>query len=348
MSELFKVPIRNLFILLSYAENMPELTNSLNDVDEDIITYDFICKQFLKEVELVNRRGLVKDYVAKSEPTNRLAGRVIMEESMPYIIAKKPVVVCEKDEYTSNIWLNQLIKSTLRSITLNRHVKQETKSRSFKYMELMPEVDMPSLTKASFAKTYFGRHNMHYKWILQIARLLHEMTLLSHKNGNWSLFSAEIDERALNSIFEKFLFNFYRLEQQDYQVKAEGMQWKLEGDKTYLPGMRTDVSLIHRKKPEKIIIDAKFYKNIFQVHHGKSSFHSHNMYQLFTYLMHQSPVLDLRGILIYPFNGVHVNEKFKWNQRVKVEIVTIDLEQTWKEIYESLIKVINKEKLEIN
>lgn len=342
MEEFFKVPIRNLFVLLSYADNMPELINSMNDVDEDLITYDFLCKQFLKEVEKVKRRGLVKDYKALSEPTNRLSGRMIMEESMPYIISKKPIVVCEKDEYNANIWLNQLIKSTLKAITLNRYIKPETKVHSFKYMELMPEVEAPPLTKSSFVKMRFGRHNMHYKRVLQIALLLHEMTLLSHKVGNWSLFSAELNEHSLNSIFEKFLFNFYKLEQKDYRVKGEGMQWKLEGNKAFLPGMRTDVSLIHKNKPEKIIIDAKFYKNIFQIHHGKSSFHSDNMYQLFTYLMHQKPELSLRGILIYPFNGSAVDEKYIWDERMTIEVKTINLDDSWAKIHADLKSILNK------
>lgn len=341
MEELFKVPIRNLFVLLSYADNMPELVNSMNAVDEDLITYDFICKQFLKEVEKVNRRGLVKDYVVIAKPTNRLAGRMVMEESMPYIISQKPIVVCEKDEYTANIWLNQLIKSTLKSITLNRYVKQETKAHSFKYMELMPEVEAQPLTKSSFSKMTFGRHNLHYKRVLQIALLLYEMTLLSHKNGNWSLFSAQLDERSLNGIFEKFLLNFYKIEQNDYKVKGEGMQWKLEGNKALLPGMRTDISLIHKTRHEKIIIDAKFYKNVFQVHHEKSSFRSDNMYQLFTYLMHQEPELNLRGVLIYPFNGNAVDEKYVWNERVTMEIMTLDLDGPWKDIYHKLKQVIN-------
>ena len=341
MEEAFKVPIRNLFVLLSYADNMPELVRSMNDVDEELITYDFICKQFLKEVEIVHHRGLVKDYRAIVEPTNRLSGRMVMEESIPYIISKQPIVVCEKDEYTANIWINQLIKSTLKSITWNQHVKQETKSRSFKYMEGMPEVETPPLTKSSFAKMTFGRHNMHYKRVLQIALLLHEMTLLSHKNGNWSLFSAQLDERSLNGIFEKFLFNFYRIEQNEYRVKGEGIQWKLEGNKAFLPGMRTDVSLIHKNKPEKIIVDAKFYKNIFQVHHGKSSFHSHNMYQLFTYLMHQEPELNLRGILIYPFNGDEVDERYVWNERMTIEVMTLNLDGSWKESHQKLKGVLS-------
>lgn len=340
MSEFFKVPIRNLFVLLSYAENMPELANSLNDIDEDIITYDFICNQFLKEVERVNHHGLVKNYIAKTELTNRLAGRMIMEESMPFISAKKPIVVCQKDEYTANIYFNQLIKSTLRSISLNRQVKQETRNRSFKYMELLPDVDIIPLTKSAFANIHFGRHDIHYKRVLHIARILNEMVLLSHKNGNWSLFSAEIDEHMLNHIFEKFLFNFYRLEQQDYQVKAEGIQWKLEGNKTFLPGMRTDVSLTHKQKPEKIIIDAKFYKNIFQVHYGKSSFHSHNMYQLFTYLMHQSSELKLRGVLIYPMNDIEIDERYSWNERIEVEVKSVNLNDSWEQIYSNLKSVL--------
>ena len=66
--------------------------------------------------------------------------------------------------------------------------------------------------------------------MIHIARLLHELTLLSHKQGNWSLFSAEIDETSMNQLFEKFLFHFYRIEQRDYHVKVEKMQWKLEGN----------------------------------------------------------------------------------------------------------------------
>lgn len=340
--EFFKVPIRNLFVLLSYAENMPELARSMNDVDEEMITYDFICKQFLKEFEVVERRGLVKDYVAKAEPTNRLSGRMVMEESMPYIIARKPMVVCEKDEYTANIRINQLIKSTLKSISLNRYVKQDTKARSFNHTEVMVEVEAPPLTKSSFAKLSFGRHNMHYKRVLQIALLLHEMTLLSHKSGNWSLFSAEIDEKALNGIFEKFLLNFYKWEQKDYRVKAESMQWKLEGNKAFLPSMRTDISLSHKNGLEKIIIDAKFYKDIFQDYYGKSSFRSGNMYQLFTYLMHQDADLKLRGVLIYPFNGKHVDEKYSWDERMTMEVMSLDLGATWNSIFNSLIGVLDK------
>ncbi|MEK4495425.1 MULTISPECIES: McrC family protein [Ureibacillus] len=343
MKSVLKVPIRNLFCLLSYVNEMPELIESLNDVDEDLITYDFIANRFLYEVDLLHRRGLVKNYVTRIESTNRLGGRVIMNESMPYILSKKPTVVCEKDEYSANILLNQVMKSTLRSICVNRYVKEETRKRSFHYLELISEVDPLPITREVFSRIYFGRHDAYYKRMVHIAKLLHELTLLSHKHGNWSLFSAELDEKSLNRIFEKFLFNFYRIEQKKYRVSSEVMQWKLEGNQTYLPTMKTDVSLTHKNGFEKIVIDAKFYKNIFQENYGKSSFHSHNLYQLFTYLMHQpKEIINLKGILIYPFNGIQINESFRWDDRMTMEIMIINLEDSWKEIYKNLMRIIGE------
>jgi 5-methylcytosine-specific restriction enzyme subunit McrC len=63
------------------------------------------------------------------------------------------------------------------------------------------------LTKAIFFKMYFGGHNVYYKPMVHIARLLHELTLLYNNH-------------------------FYQLEQQDYRVYSEVMQWQLEGDQS--------------------------------------------------------------------------------------------------------------------
>ncbi len=340
MESTFKVPIRNLFCLLSYMNEMPDLAKKLSDVDEDIITYDFLAKQFLKEVHSLNRQGLVKSYIAMSESTSHLSGRVLMNESMPYLVARQPIVVCEKDQYSANILLNQIMKITLLAICQNRYVKEETRRLSYSYMELIPEMDILPLTKEIFLKIYFNRHNVHYKRMIHIARLLHELTLLSHKHGNWSLFSAEVDETSLNQIFEKFLFHFYRNEQKDYQVQSEVMQWNLIGNQSLLPTMKTDISLSHKDGQQKIVMDAKFYRNIFQKHFGKTSFHSHNLYQLFTYLMHQPKDLTLRGILIYPYNGTEVDEKFAWDDRITVEVLTLNLEDSWGDINKKLMSVL--------
>lgn len=340
MTRSFKVPIRNLFCLLSYVNDTHDLIKSFNDVDEDIITYDFIAKRFLKEVEILHHRGFLKNYVSRIEETNRLGGRILMNESLNHLLSKRPAMVCEKDEYALNIQLNQVMKATLKRLCGNRFVKEETRIRSFKWLELFSDVENVKLSKEMFLRNNYNQHNFYYKRMMHIALLLYDLTLLSHKSGNWSLFTAELDESAFNQLFEKFLFHFYRIEQKEYRVSVEQMQWGLEGNRDFLPTMRTDISLTHKYEKQKIIMDAKFYKNVFQEYFGKSTFHSNNMYQLFTYLMHQNEELNVRGILIYPYNGTEVSEFYRWNKRITMEILTVSLDDSWGNIYKKLIEII--------
>lgn len=129
-------------------------------------------------------------------------------------------------------------------------------------------------------------------------------------------------------------------------MKSEKMEWHLSGNgnKALLPSMLTDVSLTHKREQKKIIIDAKFYKDMFQANYGKQSFHSGNMYQMFTYLSHQPRELEqLCGILIYPFNGKEIHEVYRWDERTTIEIMTVDLGAKWRDIYRELMQVVERE-----
>lgn len=341
MSTTFKVPIRNIFCMLSYVTNMPEFIKTFSHVEDDLITYDLIAKMFNEEVENLFHRGLIRDYQEKKEETSFISGRLLINESIPLIAERRPVVVCEKDDYTANMMFNQILKTTLKNLYQNRNVQKEKRNRSFMYWEEMPLVDEVFLTREIFQRLIYNRHNMYYKRVIHIARLLYELELLSHRSGDWHLVNVELSDSELSKLFEDFLFHFYRIYKNEYQVKPERLNWNLLGNQSLLPSMLTDVSLINRKKSEKIIIDAKFYKNAFQTYHDKNSFHSHNMYQLFTYLMHQSKDIEqLRGILIYPYNGEGITEVYKWNDRMTIEIATVNLGDKWSEIESELLKII--------
>ena len=343
MEQVFKVPIRNLFIMLSYSNDMPEMVREFRDVDEDLITYDFLAKMFLQEAQKRIHHGLVRNYVTHMEETSFISGRMQINESLSFFAEQKPVAVCEKDAYTADILLNQIMKTTLKSLVQNPHIKEGTRRELYLIWEKMLEVNNIPLAKEIFSRLMFSRHDAHYKRVIHLAKLLYEVQLLSHKRGDWSLFTVPIGDNELNRLFEKFLLHFYRLEQSNYHVKSERLEWNLSGNKALLPSMLTDISLTHRRKHKKIIIDAKFYKNMFQVNHGKKTFHSGNMYQMFTYLLHQPNELEnLRGILIYPFNGQETHEVYRWDERMTIEVVTVNLAARWHDIYHELIQVVDE------
>jgi len=62
----------------------------------------------------------------------------------------------------------------------------------------------------------------------------------------------------------------------------------------YLPTMNTDISL---DSPErKIIMDAKYYREVFQSNYGSDSIHSGNLYQLYAYVSNLA-IRDIRSDL---------------------------------------------------
>src|SRR5699024_4436398 len=223
----------------------------------------------------------------------------------------------------------------------NFHISEGRRKKCFLLWREAPSVREVILSRELFQRISFHRHNIHYKRVINLACLLYELQHLSHKSGDWSLYTVAMSDSELNHLFENFLFHFYRIELKEYKVRSERLSWHLKGgNQTLLPTMLTDVSLIHRKKPEKIIIDAKFYRHVFHTYYDKNSFHSHNMYQLFTYLMQSSDLERLRGILVYPFNGQDVHEVYEWNDTITLEIVTVNLNFRWSDLYDKLKNVI--------
>ncbi|GAB3807423.1 McrC family protein [Virgibacillus kimchii] len=341
MKHTFKVPIRNIFCMLSYVNDYPEFADQLSEVDEELITYDFLARRFLYESNRLVRNHIVKDYITHKEETSFISGKMLMSDSLPFIVERRPVVVCEKDDYSANILFNQIMRATLKNLYQNPHIEERTRKECFMLWEQLEEVDNIVLTREMFIRIYFSRLNIHYKPMIHLARLLHEIRLLSHKEGDWSLFSVELSETEMNQLFERFLFHFYRIEQREYTVRSERMTWDLEGNKALLPTMLTDLTLTSYSENKRIVIDAKFYKNMFQRFYAKNSFHSGNLYQIFTYMMHQPKELEVRGILIYPANQEEeLQETYDWNERLRLEIHSVNLEFPWKRIRARLLEVL--------
>jgi len=95
----------------------------------------------------------------------------------------------------------------------------------------------------------------------------------------------------------------------------------------------------------KIIIDAKFYRDITQVYHGSEKFKSGNLYQIYSYLRNleeddDNPLNKVaEGLLLYPT----VQQEFDQSYMIsghKIRFATVDLGGDWKEIDKRLRELI--------
>ena len=99
---------------------------------------------------------------------------------------------------------------------------------------------------------------------LLFERLLPEQ----NRPGEYKFLDFTRDEKKMNAIFESFLLNFYRHEcAQDYPiVKRSIIHFQLTAleadDEDILPEMITDVTLDNPEAGKRIILDAKYYKEM--------------------------------------------------------------------------------------
>jgi 5-methylcytosine-specific restriction enzyme subunit McrC len=115
-----------------------------------------------------------------------------------------------------------------------------------------------------------------------------------------------------------------------------------DGDNIYLPQMHTDITL--DSENSKIIIDTKYYRETLGQNYGQKKIHSSNLYQLFSYLMHQrdesAKTQTATGILLYPTVTDDYDLQYRYASH-NIQIRTVNLNSNWRNISDRLRGIIN-------
>jgi 5-methylcytosine-specific restriction enzyme subunit McrC len=145
------------------------------------------------------------------------------------------------------------------------------------------------------------------------------------------------------AIFEKFILNFYKknLDRKKYKVNgSEQIKWDSDEVDEFYPRMKTDITI--QKKDSKLIIDTKYYNDIYQYNFNVPKFKSNNLYQIYTYINNYKPINQsesVEGMLLYPSTHSQIrNEKMIGGKKIKIN--TINLNQDWSSIESELINLI--------
>lgn len=190
------------------------------------------------------------------------------------------------------------------------------------------------------------RNNRLYGLLLQVCRLVFESTLPAETPGRFSFVDFRRDERKMARLFEVFVRNFYQREQSRFRVKREVIKWQFtaaqDADLFFLPQMETDITL--ENDTQKIIIDAKFYRETLVSRYEREKLRSAHLYQLFAYLNNQRHAdrphsQSATGILLYPTVQQEVDLNYLFQEH-PVLIRTLNLNAPWQQIAERLQAII--------
>lgn len=342
------IPIQNIYYLLCYAWNQLE-EGQVVDVDtlQSTELADLFARVLDSGINHLLRRGLDRGYRSMSEDTARLRGRIDFGVSLKRMLPPRARAHCRFDELDHDVLHNRILKTTLRRLAYVQGLDAKLRTKLLLLHRRFANISETPLNRLTFRRVQLHSNNAFYRFLMNVCELVQRSVFLNETVGAHQFRDFMRDDKAMARVFEHFVFNFYKREQNTYAVARNIISWDLEApdeeSRSLLPQMKTDISL--RAPGRTIIIDTKYYSHTLQTHYGKESFHSAHLFQMFAYLKNlekdAGSDASAEGILLYPTVSKPLDYTYKMPGHV-LRICTINLAQEWQGIHRDLLELVNR------
>lgn len=295
------IKIQNIYYMLAYAFQVLN-EDSYKEVAAEEFEYasDLFAAILAKGIANQIKRGLGREYAAKTEAISSPVGKIDVSASITQRAMLKKRLVCHFDEFTENAYMNKILKTTAMLLIRCPDVSAPRKKELKRVMFYFAGVDEIDPRKIQWQGIKYNRNNATYKMLLNICYLVIEGMLITEQDGSLKL-ARYVDDQRMHSIYERFVLGYYRKHYPQFNATSAYINWDVDEADEFLPVMKSDITL--RFNGKTLIIDTKYYEHTMQINslYNSRTLHSHNMYQIFTYVknMDVARTGDVSGVLLY-------------------------------------------------
>ncbi len=345
------IPIRNLYYMFLYAWDHFREGQALEvAATEGPEVLDLFAEVLIRGVRRLLRRGLDRGYLEAREETPAPRGRIVITETLKRASLVHGRAVCAYDELSTDVPHNRVLKATLRALAGAEGLDADLAHELLLLQRRLAGVSDLPLSHGLFRAVQLSRNNRHYDLLLRVCALALE-GLLPGEGGRRTRFADVLeDEVRMSAVFEAFVRNFYRAEQDGFDVSADHLAWDAvcpdPRHAEFLPVMRTDLVLRSRSAGRIVVVDAKFWRQTLVGHHwgGAEKVRPAHLYQLLAYLRAIAPLPGggpaPEGVLLYPrVGGDDLRLEFVIDGH-RVRVWTIDLDRDWAAIHDDLLSLL--------
>jgi len=341
--DMAKIPIRNIYYLLSYAWDLLEEAETLAVDTEDLPSgVDLLARLLTSGTQRLLKRGMDRGYIPQSDVLATLRGRVDFGISSRRLLLQQAKAHCDFEDFLPDLLHNQVLKAALLALSGCADLGSRQRAEIHSVLRRMDGISSIRIRKAHFGQVRLHRNNAHYRLLMHLCELVHDNLLVNEQSGEKVFRDFIRDEPQMAKLFESFVANFYRRETELEIRTQERIPWDTAEPNELLPEMRADAVI--RGQERVLVVECKFYGETLQMgyHSDKPKLHSAHLYQLSTYIRHlesvdQSPKVD--GLLIYPTVGVQVfTDLVLSGQRLRA--CTVDLGSDWESIQLQMHKAL--------
>lgn len=280
------------YIKLNNTEKAQQQSQSNNLLDIYIYT-------FLKEVETLIHRGLVKKYHQVKTNGTVLKGRLLIEQQIQHNSIHKERFFTQHTIYDHNNIYNGILKAAL-DIVQKRAVNYSIKQMAAKQMLCFEGISEWTGQATDFQKIKLDRKTDNYRYAIELARMIILNYCPAMSAGSNAVLAILFD---MNTLFERFIYRELKREEKnysDYSIRilpqSKKLFWK---NKMIKPDMVISIKKLDDKGDTReytTIIDTKW--KIVAVDNPSDE----DLKQMFAYNFQFG---SNRSVLLYP----HVNQK---------------------------------------
>jgi 5-methylcytosine-specific restriction enzyme subunit McrC len=348
------IPLRNIWLLMLYASDMyRDLGHRAVDLEENPDRIPDLAAEILcHAVRDRLARNLSYGYLTRHRDLTRIRGRVDLLDTCRRQLLSRGLVACRFDELTTNTPRNRLVKAALirlRGLVLRDDLAHECRVLAGNLERLGVTGPCPSRPERSAER--FGRHDADDRRMVAAADLALSLLLPTEASGSRALERPDRDIHWLRQLFESAVTGLYEVNLPHFGWRVNRQQvlrWPAveltDGISALLPTMRTDITLDHRERPERIVIDTKFTTALVAGYAGTPRLRSGYIYQIYAYLRSQErkdapQSLTASGMLLHPAIDRSLDESVTI-QNHRIRFVTIDLTLSGVDIRDNLIRLV--------
>lgn len=338
------IRVQNIYHMLAYAFQVLREQGYRDVATEEFPNTAELCAAILIcGTNSQVKRGLGREYIDRTSALSTLRGKFEMTDSLKTRSVLRRQMVCSYDEFSIDTPMNRILKATIMFL-LRSNTSKERKRKLKRLLAYFGDVSDVDLATVNW-QMRFNRNSQTYRMLITVCWLVAKGLLQAQEDGT-TRFSDFLDDQRMSRLYEKFILEYFKREHPELDVGAPHINWALDdGVDDMLPTMRSDIVLSLGETT--LIIDAKYYSNVMQHQYDTYSIHSHNLYQIFTYVKNREAELaradvphEVSGMLLYARTDEKIQPdvvyKMSGNQ---ISVRTIDLDVPFEDIRKQLDEI---------
>lgn len=247
---------------------------------------------------------------------------------------------------------NQLVRAALDYLLTmldSPEVAHECRALSQTLGRLGVSSQKPS--RAALATDQVSRNETADLLMVSLAKMVFETVIPSEQVGTSEAVAVDADVHLVRRLFEKAVANALRIQLQPLGWKVlhgRKLTWPVdqvsENIAGHLPGMQTDIELVHTGQKIKRVIDTKFTHIFTESQYKSEVLRSSYLYQLYAYLRTQEAQLTSQciehseGMLLHPLCGKAFDAYIDM-QGHRMRFKTIDLMSSAEDFEQQLLSI---------